>query len=88
MAERIDEVEAVALAEFGEAAGAVADDLYEEGEGAGLGVGVVDGDGTAEHDAGASVDLHLDELAGGYGLEGATVCEEQGEVATAELLAA
>ena len=87
MAEGIDDIEAVALAEGGETAGAVADNLDEQAQRPGLGVDVVHRDGTAQHDAGLVLDEYLDKLAGGYGLHLAAMLQHQTEVLVAELLA-
>ena len=85
VAQGVDNVEVVAYGELGQTAGAVADNLDEEGQRAVA--DVVHRYGAAQHHVARALDEHLDELARDNGLHLAVVLEHQAEVLVAQLLA-
>ena len=87
MTQGVDDVEAVAGLQLGEAAGAVAHYLDKKGQGAAFLVDVVHGDGATQHHVARALDEHLDELTRYNGLHLAVVLKHQAEVLVAQLLA-
>ena len=85
MAEGIDHIEPVAGLQCGEAAGAVAHNLDEQGHGTVLLIHVVHGDGASQHHLARALHQHLHELSRRHGLHLPAVLQHQREVAAAQL---